>query len=557
MSSNIEREEISTDILIVGAGPTGLSAAIHIKQLAQAKNLDISVTIIEKSAEIGGHIVSGAVLDISALNELLPDWKKRKAPITNLVKEDKFYLLSKKNSLLVPNFLLPPQMKRKESYIISLGEMCQWLAKIAEDLGVEIYPSTAAADLIINEDGSVGGVISSDLGLDKNGKPGEDYIAGILIRAKYCLIAEGARGSLAQKIIKKFQLDKNCSTQKYALGIKEIYQLPKEKLDRHQEGLIEHFLGFPLAGRANGGGFLYHAKGGQIYLGLITHLDYKNPTLSPFDEFNRFKSHPKIKQIINGLKPVSYGARAINSGGLQSIPKLAFKGGALIGCSAGFMNLVATKAIHLNMFSAMISAREVVKALEQNRANDILQDLQQKVLAKNIEKELKQVKNAKILWSKFGTFLGSILAFFDLWFISICKFSLFGTLQHKQADYLATKAKNKCKKLIYKKNNNDFILDKSSLVHLANISYNENQPNNLQIVDEQILTEEILPKYGAILPLLCPAGTYEIIKRNNKDILQINSANCLHCKSCDIKDPYQNIVWTTPEGGSGPNYSSM
>ncbi len=550
MSENIEREKFETDVLIVGAGPSGLSAAIKIKQLAQKNNKDISVTIIEKSAEIGSHIISGAIIDPIMLDELIPDWQKMGFDLGARVKSDNFYFLFEKFALKIANFLLPPQMKRKNCYIISLGKLCKFLADYASELGVEIYPATAGADYKLNKNGALSAIITGDMGIGKNGEPNEDFMAGIEFHAKYILISEGARGSLAKRIIKEFELDKNCSKQKYALGIKEIYQVPKEV---HQEGLVEHFIGFPLAKRANGGGFLYHAQNQQIYLGLITHLDYKNPTLSPYDEFLRFKSHPKIHDIIKNSKPISYGARAISVGGWQSIPQLSFKGGAIIGCSAGFMNAPAIKAIHLAMKSGIICAQEIVKALNEGRQNDLLKDLQSNIEKSIIAKELKPVRNAKPLWSKFGSILGALIAYFDLWFVAIFKFSLFGTQKHRQEDFQATKKLAQMKKLKYKR----AIIEKNSAIDLANISFNEDQPNNLKLIDKNAPIKEILPEYGRILELFCPAGTYEFIEKNGQMSLQINYANCLHCKTCDIKDPKQNIIWSVPEGGSGPNYSSM
>ncbi len=547
-----QREIINTDVLIIGAGPAGLSAAIAIKRQAKKDNQDIEVIIVEKSAEVGGHIISGAILNPIGLDELIPNWDKLNAPVKTKVRKNNLYFLGNTYALKIPEFLLPPQMKSKNSYLISLGELCVWLGEQATELGVEIYTSTPATDFIIDDDGAIAGIITGDIGLDKDGKQKEDYYQGIELKAKYTIFSEGARGSLSKKLIKHFDLDKNSNPQKYALGIKEIWQVKKEN---HQIGLVEHFMGFPLGKNANGGGFLYHAKDEKIYLGLVTHLNYQNPTLSPFEEFSRFKTHSKIAKILDGATRISYGARSLTSGGLQSIPKLSFKGGALIGASAGFMNLPALKEIHSAMRSGRIAGEEIFNALKTGIYNEELSDLDKKILASGIKNELKPVQNTKVFLTRFGTLVGTIFSGIDLWANAILKFSPFGVLHHKQADFASTKPIDKI--ISYKKANEKTTFTRSSSLTLANISFEEDQPINLQLNDKTIPLEQNLPKFGEPSLFYCPAATYEIIELNGSKQYKINAANCLHCKACDIKDPSQNITWTPPEGGSGPNYSQM
>ncbi len=549
-----QREIIETDVLIIGAGSAGLSAAIAIKQQSAQNNFEISVTIVEKSAGIGGHIISGAILNPIGLDELIPSWRELGAPVKTKVSKNNLYFLGSFFGFKIPEFLLPPQMKSKNSYIISLGELCIWLGEKAEELGVEIYPSTPAKEILFDTQGAVAGIITGDIGVNKAGQPKDDYMQGIELRAKYTLFGEGARGSLAKKLIKQFNLDKNSNPQKYALGIKEIWQIEKSK---HDEGKVEHFIGYPLSNNASGGGFLYHAKNHQIYLGLITHLNYKNPSLSPFKEFQKFKTHKKISSILKNAKRISYGARTISAGGLQSIPKLTFKGGALIGASAGFMNAPAIKEIHSNIRSGRIAGQEIFNAIKNDSYKKDLCDIEKKILASGIRTELKSVQNTKPLLSKFGVVFGTLLSGIDLWANTIFNFSPFGKLRHKQADFENTKTKSQASKITYKAADEKTSFTRSSSLALANISFEEDQPINLILKDKDIPIKKNLPIYGAPAQFYCPAATYEIIEIKGEKQFKINPANCLHCKACDIKDPSQNITWTPPEGGFGPNYSQM
>ena len=546
-----ERETIDTDVVIVGAGPAGLAAAIRLKQ----KSPQTSVTVVEKAAEIGGHILSGAVMDPSGLTELIPDWRQQGAPVGPAVTMDKFHVLSRTRDWVLPNWMLPPLMQTHDGVITSLGDLVRWLGDQAQALGVDIFPMTAAVGVLTNADGAVEGIITGDLGLDHAGKPKPGYAAGIGIRAKYTLIGEGARGSLARQLIHRFNLDAKSSPQKFGLGIKEIWQVPDSV---HQPGRVDHYLGFPLDDATSGGGFCYHAADNKIYLGLVVHLDYRNPTLSPFDEFQRFKRHPSIAHLLNGATRVSYGARALTSGGWQSIPELIFPGGALIGCAAGFMNAPRLKAIHSAIRSGIAAADSAAEALAAGRQNDRLADLPDRVMATGIGRELYRVRNVKALWSRFGTVLGVLLGGIDMWANQLFRFSPFGTLPHKKADadalwpVSATGAKS------YPAPDGKATFDRSSSVFLANIAHDEDQPVHLRLADPAVPLRDTVPAYGAEpAPRYCPAGVYEIVEIGGAPQFRINAQNCVHCKTCDIKDPARNITWVPPEGGSGPNYMGM
>jgi electron-transferring-flavoprotein dehydrogenase len=549
MAAAEDRESLPTDVVIVGAGPSGLAAAIRLKQ----RNPGIAVTVIEKAAEVGGHIISGAVMNPIGLDALLPGWREQGAPVGPVVTADNFHFLTRNKDYLLPHKLLPPQMKTPGAVIISLGDMCKWLAEHAEALGVEIYPSTAAVDVLTRPDGAIAGVITGDLGLDHNGKPKPGFARGIALEAKYTLIAEGARGSLAKQVIRSFGLDAGKSPQKYGLGMKEVWEIAE---GQHQPGRIDHYLGFPLGVSASGGGFAYHAANRKLYLGLVVHLDYQNPTLAPFEEFQRFKQHPSIAPLLEGAKRLSYGARTMTSGGWQSIPDLVFPGGALIGCAAGFMNVPALKGIHNAIRSGMGAADAVADAIADNRAQDRLPDLPNKVFATGIEAELLPVRNAKPLWSRLGL-AGIAFAGLDMWTNALFKFSVFGTLRHLKPDFAALKPIAGARRETYARPDSKTTFDRSSSVFLANLAHDEDQPMHLRLADPAIPVAQNLPRFGEPAPLYCPAGVYEMAEAGGRPVFRIHAANCVHCKTCDIKDPAQNITWVPPEGGSGPNYSSM
>ena len=550
MAEQQDRESLATDVVIVGAGPAGLAAAIRLKQ----RDPGVAVTIVEKAASVGGHVLSGAVMDPSGLDALLPEWRQQGAPVGPNVTRDRFHFLTAKRDFALPDFLIPPAMKTPGAVIVSLGELCQWLARQAEALGVEIYPGTAAIDVLTDPTGTVTGIITGDLGRDHEGKEKPGFARGIALEAKYTLIGEGARGSLAKALIRDFHLDAGASPQKFGLGIKEIWELAEAM---HEPGRIDHFLGFPLDHQTSGGGFAYHAQNRLLYLGLVVHLDYKNPTLSPFDEFQRFKRHPAIARLLAGARRVSYGARALTSGGWQSIPELAFPGGALLGCAAGFMNVPALKGIHNAIRSGRGAADAVADALAAGRAHDKLDSLRQQVLATGIETELFPVRNVKPLWSRFGTIGGVLLAGLDLWSGALFRRSPFGTLPHKRTDAASLEPLAGQRRLTYPRPDGEKSFDRTASVFLANIAHDEDQPVHLRLADPLVPIRDNLPKYGEPAPLYCPAGVYEIAEENGAPVFRIHAANCVHCKTCDIKDPAQNITWVPPEGGSGPNYSGM
>ncbi len=544
------REIIETDVLIVGAGPAGLSAAIRLKQVAP----HLAVTVVEKSAELGGHIISGAVMNPVGLDALLPDWRRMGAPVGPVVTRDTFHFLTDSLDIPLPQLMIPPQMKTHGAVIVSLGDLVRWLGEQAQALGVDIFPMTAAVDLLTGADGRVEGIITGDLGVDAAGNPKATYAAGIGLRARYTLIGEGARGSLAKAIIRQYGLDEGRDRQVYGLGIKEVWEIAA---DRHEPGRVDHYLGFPLEDATSGGGFAYHAQNNRLYLGLVVHLSYSDPTLSPFGEFQRFKQHPAIKRLLEGGRRVSYGARALTSGGLQSVPSLAFPGGALIGCAAGFMNVPALKGIHNAMRSGMATADRVADAIAAGREHDLLAGLNEAVLASGIGDELAPVRNVKPLWSSFGTRLGVVLGGIDMWCRTLFRASPFGNLSHGKADYETLKLRREVAGRTYARPDGVTTFDRAASVHLANLSHDEDQPVHLRLADPDAPMRENLPRYGEPAPLYCPAGVYEIADEGGAPVFRIHAANCVHCKTCDIKDPAQNITWVPPEGGSGPNYSGL
>jgi electron-transferring-flavoprotein dehydrogenase len=546
-----DRDYIDTDVVIVGAGPAGLAAAIRLKQQRQ----ETSVTVVEKAAEIGGHILSGAVMDPVGLTELIPDWREKGAPVGPAVTRDRFHILGRTADVVLPNWLLPPLMRTHDGVITSLGDLVRWLGDEAQALGVDIFPMTAAVDVLTDAQGAVAGIITGDLGRDRAGNPKPGFAPGIGIRARYTLIGEGARGSLARQLVQRFNLDAKSSPQKFGLGIKEIWQVPESV---HEPGRVDHYLGYPLDDATSGGGFCYHANDRRIYLGLVVHLDYRNPTLSPFDEFQRFKQHPAIARLLQGATRISYGARALTSGGFHSIPELVFPGGALIGCAAGFMNAPRLKAIHSAIRSGIGAADSVAEALAAGRAGDRLEHLPARVMATGIGRELYRIRNVKPLWSRFGTVLGVALGGLDMWVNQLFRFSLFGTLRHKKADADALWPVEAAGRRRYAPPDNRTSFDRSSSVFLANLAHDEDQPVHLHLADPAVPLRDTLPAYGAEpAPHYCPAGVYEIAEIAGVPSFRINAQNCVHCKTCDIKDPARNITWVPPEGGSGPNYVGM
>ena len=549
------REGMEFDVVIVGAGPAGLSAAIRLKQ----KNPDLSVVVVEKGSEVGAHILSGAVIDPIGLDRLIPDWREdADAPIKTPVTDDHFLMLGPAGGIRLPNFLMPKLMSNHGNYIVSLGNVSRWLATRAEALGVEIYPGFAAAEVLYGEKGEVVGIATGDMGVSKQNEAKDSFTRGMELRAKYTLFAEGARGSLTKTLIKKYRLDEGRDPQKFGIGIKELWQVAPEK---HRKGLVQHSFGWPLDGTTGGGSFLYHLEDNLVAVGFVIHLNYQNPTLSPFDEFQRYKTHPMIRDTFEGGKRLSYGARAITEGGWQSAPKLTFPGGALIGCAAGFVNVPRIKGSHNAVLSGIQAADHIVAAIHAGRSNDELTDYEAGWRFSAIGKDLRKVRNVKPLWSKFGTYLGIGLGGLDMWTNELFGFSLFGTLSHGKADFETLKPLKSVKPIVYPKPDGVVSFDKLSSVFLASTNHEEDQPSHLTLADPSIPVAKNLPLYGEPARLYCPAGVYEITYSNaetqSDPKFVINAQNCVHCKTCDIKDPAQNITWVTPEGGGGPNYPNM
>jgi len=557
MVEDVERETMDYDVVIVGAGPAGLSAAIRLKQLAAAAGAEVSVAVLEKGSEVGAHILSGAVIDPKALNELIPDWKTRGAPLETAVTKDRFLALGAKGHISIPTWPMPAFMHNHGAYIASLANVCRWLAGEAETLGVEIYPGMAASEVVWGDDGAVKGVVAGVFGVGRDGEHKPDYQPGLELRAKYTFIAEGVRGSLAKQIIARFGLAEGKEPQKFGIGLKEIWQVTPE---RFEPGLVQHTVGWPLDSRTGGGSFMYHFGDHYVALGLVVHLNYKNPWLSPFDEFQRLKHHPAIKRSLEGAKRIAYGARAITEGGYQSVPKLSFPGGVLIGCSAGFVNLPRIKGSHNAMKTGMMAAEAAFAALGENRQSDALIAYEHAYEASWVAKELFIVRNAKPLWSRFGTWLGSVMIMIDLHMTNLLGgFSLFGTLKHGKTDAAATGLAKDYSPIVYPKPDGVLSFDKLSSVFVSATNHEEDQPAHLRLTDPDVPIAVNLPLYGEPARLYCPAGVYEVLydEAGAHPRFQINAQNCVHCKTCDIKDPSQNITWTTPEGGGGPNYPNM
>jgi electron-transferring-flavoprotein dehydrogenase len=543
------RESMPYDVVIVGGGPAGLSAAIRLKQL----DSDLGVCVLEKGSEIGAHILSGAVVDPRSLDELLPDWRTSGCSLADVpVTDNQHWVLTAKKKYALPHLMMPGFMNNKGTYTGSLGNLCRWLAEQAEGLGVEIFPGFAAAEILYNDDGSVKGVATGDMGVARDGTHKPDYQPGLELHAKYTFFAEGARGHLTKQLKRQFDLEANCEPQVYGIGLKELWDIDPAN---HVPGRVIHSQGWPLDD-AWGGGFLYHQAGGQVALGFVVALDYKNPYLSPFEEFQRWKHHPEIAAILKGGRRVSYGARAINEGGWQSVPKLAFPGGALIGCSAGFVNVPRIKGSHTAMKSAMLAAEAAAAAIAAGRTSDELVDYEPAVRSSWIAKELKLVQNAEPAVAKFGGVLGTILAGTDMWMRTL-KIGLPITMKH-HADNENIWRKDLVKPIAYPKPDGVLSFDKLSSVFLSNTNHEEDQPIHLTLKDADVPITVNLPLYDNPEQRYCPAGVYEIVGREeNNPRLQINAQNCVHCKTCDIKDPTQNINWVVPEGGGGPNYPNM
>ncbi len=542
------------DVVIVGAGPAGLAAACRIMQLAKEKEQAITVCVVEKGSEVGAHILSGAVLEPRALNELFPNWKELGAPVSTEVKEDKFFFyLSAKSALKLPNFFIPKPTHNEGNYIVSMGNVCRWLAQQAEGLGVEVYPGFAASEVLYHEDGRVKGIATGDMGVSASGEHKDSYMPGMELHARYTLFAEGCRGHLGKQLISKFSLDAGRTPQHYGIGIKEVWEISP---DKHQEGLVIHGLGWPLQETSTGGGaFMYHAENNQVYLGLIADLNYSNPHMSPFQEFQRWKHHPETVKYLEGGTRIVYGARAITKGGLNSLPKMNFPGGLLIGCDAGTLNSVKIKGNHTAMKSGMLAAEAVVEALAQGEAAPAdLASYTTRLEASWLHEELYTTRNFSGFMHKFGILLGSAMVWLDQ--------NVFGgrlpfTLKDEKADYATLKPAAQCKKIDYPKPDNKISFDRLTSVFLSNTNHAEDQPCHLTLIDSSIPLAKNLPLYDEPAQRYCPAGVYEIVEDAKGQRFQINAQNCVHCKTCDIKDPSQNIVWVTPEGFGGPNYPNM
>ena len=550
------REGMEFDVVVVGAGPAGLATAIRLRQLAAEHGQEVSVVVLEKGSEVGAHILSGAVIDPIGLSTLIPDWKEKGAPLDTQVTEDRFIYLGPAGELPLPNFAMPPLMNNHGNYIGSLGNLCRWLGEQAAELGVEVYPGFAAAEVLYDEDNRVVGVATGDMGVGRDGKPTENFTRGMELRGKYTVIAEGARGSLAKQLITRFALDGDSGPQKYGIGLKELWEVTPEK---HKPGLVQHTLGWPLDDATGGGSFLYHYGENLVAVGFVVHLNYQNPYLAPFEEFQRFKTHPAIRDTFAGGKRIAYGARAITEGGWQAIPKLTFPGGVLVGCSAGFVNVPRIKGSHNAILSGIHAAEAAFDAIVAGRQHDKLETYETAVRTGPIAKDLRSVRNAKPLLSRFGTRIGTFLSGADMWLNTIIPGVGLGyTLKHGKADYASLKRASQSKKIEYPRPDGVLTFDRLTSVSFSATNHEENQPVHLTLKDPSIPIAHNLPEYAEPAQRYCPASVYEVVEgEDGKPRFQINAQNCVHCKTCDIKDPAQNINWVVPEGGGGPNYPGM
>lgn len=549
MSDQIERESMDYDVVIVGAGPSGLSAAIRLKQI----NPDLSVVVLEKGSEVGAHILSGAVLDVSGLDALLPDWRNMGAPIKTEVQHDNFYILGPAGHMRIPNWPMPPLMSNHGKYIVSMANVCRWLAEQAEGLGVEIFPGMACSQ-VVYDGNRVAGVIAGEMGLEADGTPGSSYEPGMELRGKYVFISEGVRGSLAKELMAKYDLSAGKCPQKFGLGMKEIWEIDPAK---HREGTVTHTMGWPLGKNAGGGSFIYHLENNQVFIGFVVHLNYENPWLFPYMEFQRFKHHPMVAELLEGGKRVAYGARAISEGGWQSVPKLTMPGAVLLGCSAGLVNVPRIKGNHNAMLSGIAAAEAAAEAIAVGREGDELTEYEADLRSGPIAKDLKRVRNIKPMWSHWGMWPSLILGGFDMWTNNLFGVSLFGTLKHGKNDAAHTGKARDHKPIDYPKPDGKLSFDRLTNVSFSFTNHEESQPSHLKLKDPSIPIAVNLPEYAEPAQRYCPAGVYEVVGEGADARFVINFQNCVHCKTCDIKDPSQNIVWTTPQGGDGPNYPNM